>query len=375
MEKEEEEEEDVSDELDADSDAADEIDFSEDLSINIAQHLDDGKAVSSVPEIEVSGSHCYNVSQYTSWTGMFLVLMILTGSILAWTTDTFQKMFDIVVNICGFITLMYIQSYHRGWIRRVCHILGIMFLGLLFHSPLPPGVYLPRTKNRSQDIPRYIPSDSVNRLHLISTWNGLDIGSLQSRKSFPPATVTLPSHENDIRHRDTSPNENNIRHIDTNPIQTVSHQFKCNATCTCEKTEFVLHYGNASPAQMPVIQEKWYGVIAKCRELLGELHILRYYNASFNISRRDSLFRVSKGIRIETICPSERHQAETAERMNHTHLTEAEFVSASSLVQEEIFPRHLSNNIYEARQNHSLPIKSEGNVADLLTKPLLKAKR
>ena len=48
------------------------------------------------------------------------------------------------------------------------------------------------------------------------------------------------------------------------------------------------------------------------------------------MSRRAMAFRIAKGIRTETICPSESHQNGTAERMNLTLLEAASTVLVAS---------------------------------------------
>jgi hypothetical protein len=92
-------------------------------------------------------------------------------------------------------------------------------------------------------------------------------------------------------------------------------------SCTC------LH---ASPSQIPELQERWYADIARFREIHGDPRVFRCDNASVNVLRRATSFRVSKGIRTETICPSESHQNGTAERMNCTLVTGARTVLLAS---------------------------------------------
>jgi len=66
------------------------------------------------------------------------------------------------------------------------------------------------------------------------------------------------------------------------------------------------------------------------RELHGDPRVLRCDNASYIVSRRATSFRVSKGIRTETICPYESNQAGTAERMNRTLFSGARTVLLAS---------------------------------------------
>ncbi len=87
-----------------------------------------------------------------------------------------------------------------------------------------------------------------------------------------------------------------------------------------------MSYGHASPSHVADIQERWYADIARIRELLGEPRVFRCDNASVNVSRHATSFRVAKGIRTETIYPSESHQNGIAERMHRTLVTGARTV-------------------------------------------------
>ena len=103
-----------------------------------------------------------------------------------------------------------------------------------------------------------------------------------------------------------------------------------NTSFTCGYIGYVLSYGHASPSQMADIQERWYADISRFRELHGEPRVFRFDNASVNVSSQATSFRVAKGIRTETICPSESHQNGTAECMNRTLVTGARTVLLAS---------------------------------------------
>jgi hypothetical protein len=242
----------------------------------------------------------------------------------------------------------------------------------------PPGLYLPRPARRSlkagsNQQARYLPFETINGLYYISTRN--DTGSAppktranevivfsrkfghcplqtlwDTRKVVTGLESLADSHfprnyiSADVRigkstvadqpsTSDTIPSRpNEVWHMDTiGPTKTTSvHGFRYNTSFTCGYTGYVLSYGHASPSQVADIQERWYADIARFRELHGEPRVFRCDNASVNVSRRATSFRVAKGIRTETICPSESHQNGTAERMNRTLVTGARTVLLAS---------------------------------------------
>jgi hypothetical protein len=246
------------------------------------------------------------------------------------------------------------------------------------HATFPPGLYFPRRARSplvpgSGQQPRYIPFETLNGLYFLSTRNdtgpappntraneviiysrklghcplqtlwdtrkvvtGLESladshfprnyvsGDVRIGKStaadIPSSTLTVPSRPNEIWHMDT-----------VGPTKTTSvHGYRYNTSFTCGYSGYVLSYGHASPSQIPELQERWYADIARFRELHGDPRVFRCDNASVNVSRRATSFRVAKGIRTETICPSESHQAGTAERMNRTLVTGARTVLLAS---------------------------------------------
>jgi hypothetical protein len=235
----------------------------------------------------------------------------------------------------------------------------------------PPGLYFPRRARStlvpgSNQTPRYIPFETINGLYYISTRNDTGPAPPKTRANevivfsrklghcplqtlwdtrkvvtglesladshFPRNYISAdvrvgkstaadqPSATDTVA---TRPNE--VWHMDTvGPTQTTSvHGYRYNTSFTCGFSGYVLSYGHASPSQIPEIQERWYADIARFRELHGDPRLFRCDNASVNVSRRATSFRVSKGIRTETICPSESHQNGTAERMNRTLVTGA----------------------------------------------------
>ena len=150
--------------------------------------------------------------------------------------------------------------------------------------------------------------------------------------------------------------------------------YKYNTSFTCGFSGYVLSYGHASPSQIPEIQEKWYADIAKFRELHGDPRVLRCDNASVNVSRRATAFRVQKGIRTETICPYESHQAGVAERMNRTLVTGARTVLLASGLERQwwhhaILYQTFMQNIKYSLITHSSPfvlmMKTKTDVSNL----------
>jgi len=182
--------------------------------------------------------------------------------------------------------------------------------------------------------------------------------------SVPHSTENTPSRPNEVWHMDT-----------IGPMPTTSvHGFKFNTSFTCGFSGYVLSYGHASTSQIPEIQEKWYADIAKFREIHGEPRILRCDNASVNMSRRAAGFRLLKGIRTETICPHESHQAGVAERMNRTLVTGTRTVLLASGLDNSwwhhalMYQSYLQNIKYSSITHsspHVLMLKSMPDVSNL----------
>jgi hypothetical protein len=116
---------------------------------------------------------------------------------------------------------------------------------------------------------------------------------LQLTSHLLSLTGTVPSHPNEVWHMDT------IGHTKTPSV----HGYRYNTSFTCGYSGYVLSHGHASPSQILELQERWYADIARFREIHGYPRVLRCDNASVNVTRRATYFRVSKGIRTETICP------------------------------------------------------------------------
>ena len=285
------------------------------------------------------------------------------------------------------------------------------------NATFPPGLYFPRRarsplKEGSHQQPRYIPFETINALYYISTRNdtgpapprtrgneviifsrkfghcplqtlwetrkvvtGLEsladahfprnyvsgdalVGKSTSSDQ-PSSTTTVASRPNEIWHVDT-----------VGPTKTTSvHGYRYNTTFTCGFSGFVLSYGHASPAQFPELQEKWYADIARFRELHGDPRVLRCDNASVNVSRRATSFRVARGIRTETICPSESHQAGTAERMNRTLVTGARTVLLASGLERCWWHHALMYQTFLQNIKYSSLTKSSPHLLMLGSKP------
>ena len=97
--------------------------------------------------------------------------------------------------------------------------------------------------------------------------------------------------------------------------------------------------------------------------------MLRCDNASVNISRRATSFRLSKGIRTETIGPSESHQAGTAERMNRTLLTGARTVLLASGLNRRWWHHALMYQTFLQNIKYSSLTRSSPHVLMFGTKP------
>jgi hypothetical protein len=177
----------------------------------------------------------------------------------------------------------------------------------------------------------------------------------------PSPTTTVPSRPNEVWHMDT-----------IGPTKTTSvHGYRDNTSFTCGYTGYVLSYGHASPGQVLDIIERWYADTAGMRERHGDPRVFRCDNASVNVSRRASSFRVAKGIRTETICPSESHQNGTAERMNRTLVTGARTVLLASGLERRwwhhavMYQTYLQNVKYSPLTRSSPHLMMFGNKPDV----------
>ncbi len=151
--------------------------------------------------------------------------------------------------------------------------------------------------------------ESLADSHFPRKYISADVRVDKSTVAYRPSTTdTVPPRPNEVWHMDT-----------IGPTKTIGSATKHHSLMD------ILFYRTVMPhlLKFRTVRNAGMQIYLVFRELHGEPRIFRCDNAPVNVSRRATSFRETKGIRTETIRPSESHQNGTAD---HIHVIAAQTV-------------------------------------------------